>query len=110
MIPSNPAAILINGGNARKDVLAHLEERGMTALYQDIGEQRAIEKLIPDSAGVTQEQIDRMPPFVRNFRCGRTIEDGEPHCGEEKFNIKICPDRRFRTSWHPGWYEVFVLF
>jgi len=79
-----------------------LDERGMTALHQP-ELLRVIHKLIPDSAELDDVQRNSMPPLIRNFRCGKGVEEGEPYCGREKFSMQICEDRRFRTSWHPGW-------
>lgn len=104
MSANNPAAIVLNGGRERLEVLTNLEKLGMTALFQRKGEQQEIQKVIPDTAVLTENQMKAMPPYVQYFRCGRSIETGQPHCGDMKFNNKICKDRRFETSWHPGWY------
>jgi len=78
-----------------------MEPRGMAALYET--DWKEVQNLIPDSEGMSEEQLKTMPPFVRSFRCGRQVETGEPGCGANKFDTSVCPDRRFRTSWHPGW-------
>jgi hypothetical protein len=58
---------------------------------------------VPDSFGLSPEQIDSMPYFVRSFKCSDSIESGEPFCSTSKFNLTLCENRKARTSWHPGW-------
>lgn len=103
MGPNNPAAIVLFGGREREQVLSNLETLGMTVLNQMKDEQKEIQKLIPDTEGLTAKQMEEMPPYVQYFRCGRSIETGEPHCGDMKYTNEICEGRRFKTSWHPGW-------
>ena len=62
---------------------------------------------VPDTAGKTEEEIEAMPKYVRSFRCEKNIESGEP-CKKTKFSYiggdEPCNQRKYRVSWHPGWY------
>jgi hypothetical protein len=89
----------------RQEVLKNLEDLGMTTLYSDGDILADVDAAIPDTFGKTQEEIDKMPRNVRSYKCGKFTEKGDPFCGDVnvKWNQTICPDRRFRSSWHPGW-------
>ena len=67
----------------------------------------AVLQAIPDTAGKTQEEIDAMPKYVRSFRCEKQIEKGDL-CLGTKYTYaggdEPCDKRKFRVSWHPGWY------
>ena len=90
---------------ARKAVLEEIEDLGLTVLYSSelILDRAAIG--IPDSDDLDTEQLNQVPMFVRNLRCRGALEDGKPECNcvEEKFNVTVCNNRPFRTSWHAGW-------
>jgi hypothetical protein len=62
----------------------------------------SINKEIPDMFGLTQEQIDAIPPNIRDFKCQGQIETGEPTCKMNKWS-PFCEKRKHKTSWHPGW-------
>jgi hypothetical protein len=83
--------------------MKQLEEIGLTSLILDDREEKAMNEIIPDTAGKSEEEIAAMPEFIRSFKCGKQIEKGDPGCGTEKFNSTICTSRKFKTSWHPGW-------
>jgi hypothetical protein len=88
----------------RRHVLANLAQYGLPAFVQDEAEfLNVLKKHVPDTFGKTQSEIDRMSRFTRSFVCQGQVEEGDPYCDDEKFDTTICPDRRFRTSWHPGW-------
>ena len=69
---------------------------------------------MPDTAGKTQDEIDTMPPYVRSFRCGSTIELGDPTCKADKYTIlpndDPCNGRKGRVRWHPGWYVIISFW
>ena len=107
--PGRPAqlAMRLGGeGGKRKDIIqrrrimATLESLGLSMFTSDNSE---IRKAIPDTMGMNDEQIHNMPEYVRNFKCTNKIEDGLPYCKEEKWSKDLCPDRKRRTSWHPGY-------
>lgn len=80
----------------------NLEESGAAILYENgFGKMFG---LIPDSEGKSKDEVDKMPLYIRNIRCGKGIEKGGS-CKSEKFSMSVCPNRKFRTSWHPGWKE-----
>jgi hypothetical protein len=88
----------------RRHVLANLAQYGLPAFVQDEAEfQSVLKKHVPDTFGKTQSEIDHMSRFTRSFVCQGQVEEGDPYCDDEKFDTTVCPDRRFRTSWHPGW-------
>ena len=57
---------------------------------------------VPDSAGISKEAIDALPPLVRNLRCGEQFEHGDPYCSGEKFSNDTCTERAMKTKYHPG--------
>jgi len=59
-------------------------------------------QLVPDSVGLSAEELEKMPEYIRGYRCNRASEKGEP-CASYKWDSSICQERRFRTGWHPGW-------
>jgi hypothetical protein len=103
LLPNKPAfmAIHIAGGGKsnRQTLMNELENIGLTALVLNQEKTGAI----PDTMGLADEEVAEMPKFVRNFKCGKQIEKGDPGCGLEKFNATMCTSRKFKTSWHPGW-------
>jgi hypothetical protein len=104
---NHPACIVYHGGSraqgTRRKILKELEDRGMTMLLSDDSLVEAIDTSVPDSLDKTEEELEKMPRFIRNYRCGKLIEKGDPFCGSEKFNSTFCTKRRFKTSWHQGW-------
>jgi hypothetical protein len=80
------------------------EDTGMPAFVLDHTEEGKIHKAIPNTFGLSEEEIAEMPPFVRSFKCGTQEEKGDPGCAANKFNQTMCyPGRPFMTSWHGGW-------
>ena len=57
----------------------------------------------PDMFGKTDAEIAALPPYVQYFKCNNRIEEGDPGCGDYKFNMSLCPQRTGRNTWHPGW-------
>jgi len=83
---------------------------GMPTFYQDSGAYKKLVKdNIPDTLGLSETEIQSMPEFVKTFKCGGALENGDPHCGDEKFNDEVCHARKFKTSWHPGWKDHGLL-
>ena len=94
------------GGRAERNraaALKELEDRGLGVLMSIENEYKAVIDAVPDSLGKTEEEIQAMPPFIRNFKCGKQWEAGDPYCGAQKYNETFCSKRRFKTSWHQGW-------
>lgn len=111
-LPSRPVAVAFPreldvdeaSRGRRRQVLANLARWGMPAFVQDEAKfQTALRDHIPDTYGRTQAEIERMSRYTRSFVCQGLIEEGDPYCSDDKFDMAACPDRRFRTSWHPGW-------
>ena len=85
------------------EIIDHMEESGLPIIHMVQSEFNEIFARIPDTLGLSQEEIDRMPPMLRYFKCDNQVESGEPGCGDNKFSNDHCTDRKFRVSWHPGW-------
>ena len=91
--------------------LEEMKQRGFAAFQLDEHLSFQLQQELPDTAGKTQDEINQMPSHVRSFRCGKTIETGQPSCGTEKYTVfdrkdHSCNERLFRVSWHPGWYVL----
>jgi hypothetical protein len=104
--PNAPAFLGMKvGGRARKSregTLKVLEEHGMATFYGSDAAYSLRNAGVPDSAGITKDEIDALPKLVRNLRCGEQLENGDPFCREEKFSFGDCPVRAKQTAWHPG--------
>jgi hypothetical protein len=87
----------------RIEMLRTMEDRGLAILYSRQEVLDNVEASIPDTLGMSEEEIQAMPRFVRNYKCGNLIEAGDPYCKADKFNDTMCAVRKYKTSWHPGW-------
>lgn len=88
----------------RVEEIQKIEDRGLAGLYLATDTFKEMKEAIPDTFGLTMEQIEALPPNVRHFKCQDALEKGDPTCGDKKFdNDMVCPDRHFMNSWHPGW-------
>jgi hypothetical protein len=103
LLPNRPAFVALHMGGDRQNLMNELENIGLTALVLDPDELRAMTNAIPDTMGLSEDEVAEMPKFVRNLKCGNQVEKGDPGCGASKFNNTMCDKRKFRTSWHPGW-------
>jgi hypothetical protein len=111
--PSRPVLLAIHvdrkAGSGRLGVARTMEENGLTSLYLDAGKQEQVIANVPDTFGRTEEQIAAMPDFVRHFKCEGKVEGGEPGCAGDKWNLSVCPTRKAKTKWHPGWrYHALI--
>jgi hypothetical protein len=104
--PGRPAFLGVHVGGrslkARVQRLQQLEEMGMAVFIGAEASMSAMRVAVPDSFGKSEEEISKMPEYVRNLKCSEKIEDGEPYCRAEKFSKNICSPRGKQTSWHPG--------
>jgi len=96
-------ALHISKHKGREEAVKRTEENGLAAFLLDEGEDKEMTTAIPDTFGLSDEEISQMPAFIRNFKCGKQIEKGDPNCKKLKFNTTMCTNRKFKTSWHPGW-------
>jgi hypothetical protein len=87
----------------RTRAVGSLEDLHLGALVSDDPFIDSVMTAVPDTFGMTDEQIGQLPPYVRNLKCNNAIESGEPYCKDEKFNNTMCTSRKGKTSWHPGW-------
>jgi len=111
--PNRPFGVCLKcggrGGASRAKVARDLEDLGLAVSMQDDGIWKNITDSIPDSFGKTDQELEAMPPFIRNMQCGDLIENGDPYCGIQKFNHTDCIKRKRQTSWHPGWKSQAVM-
>ena len=109
--PNRPAVVGINVGDGKKapgnvpriKKIQNLSDMGLTATYLRWTEVIKTIDAVPSSLNKTTDDLLSMPPLVRNFKCGNVLEKGEPFCGHQKYNKEVCENRKFKTSWHPGW-------
>ena len=96
-------ALRTAGAPGRQDRLKELQnEMGMAVFVQDDGDVAKMRAAIPDSLGLSTSEIENLPKYVRNFKCGDRIEAGEPFCDQEKYSTDICFPRAHQKKWHPG--------
>lgn len=104
---NKPACIALHSGRpsqgSRTDALSKLERLGASVLISDENVLENVMDAIPDSQGKNDNELAKMAPFVRFFKCGGLIESGDPYCGTEKYNKTTCPQRKFMAKWHQGW-------
>ena len=109
--PNRPSMIAFNAGGrsgpARQAVIQAMEEHGMAIMSLEDGSvARIVRDVLPESFGLSQEQLQSMGPLVRNMKCDGQVEVGDPFCGSERWS-PLCPERKYKAKWHPGWY-VFM--
>jgi hypothetical protein len=105
--PGRPAILAKDMGgpkSPRASRTEDLEKLGLAAFAVSAEKSKVMYAAVPDTAalGLTEEQISQMPELVRDFKCFDSIENGEPHCREHKYNEHVCPNRKGKASWHPG--------
>ena len=67
---------------------------GMTILALDSHFQKeTVFPAFPDMFGMTDAEIGEIPPYVQYFKCNNKLEEGDPGCGDRRFNMTICPER-----------------
>lgn len=86
---------------SREGLLAFLEDLGMPVFYQNHDSWSLMKDAIPETQGLGKDELQALPEFVRNFKCGDALETGDPFCAEDKYS-SICPDRIGKANWHPG--------
>ena len=102
----NPIHIAYHAGSRsspRYTFADTFEQMGMAAIISNDDVVHQAEQAMPDTLGLTDEEINALPEYARNYKCGNQIENGEPYCQKDKFRLGLCPERKYQTSWHPGW-------
>jgi hypothetical protein len=104
--PGRPAFMAMHYGGknlkARGSRLKQLEDMGMAVFATPDENMAAMREAIPDTFGMSEEEISKMPEYVRNLKCDGQIENGEPHCSAQKYTNYICSPRTKQVGWHPG--------
>ena len=107
MHPSKPATMNLNvyGDEfyGRLDQVKSVEKQGISAMYINPDKWKEIEQGIPDMFGMSEEEMAKVAPYARDFKCKDALEKGDPTCGENKYNDAVCKARKHKASWHPGW-------
>jgi hypothetical protein len=102
--PSFPVLVCVRGCEGKKSPrrqrLKELEDRGMAVFVAP--DNKVLRDAIPDTLGMSAEEIGQLAEYVQNFKCHGHIESGEPFCDREKYNHYVCPNRKQKKSWHPG--------
>ena len=110
--PSKPACIALHLGRpsqqSRASALSQLEQLGASMFVSDEAVFEAVMDQIPDCQGKSDNELAKMAPFVRHFKCGGLVESGDPYCGVEKYNKTDCTQRKFMAKWHQGWYVTLT--
>mmetsp|Transcript_6763 Transcript_6763/g.15481 ORF Transcript_6763/g.15481 Transcript_6763/m.15481 type:complete len:166 (+) Transcript_6763:3-500(+) len=98
-------AINVDGRKWEKhvEIIKEVQDNGLAAMYLTRSIWDDIKPALPDTTGLSKDEMLEIPPFVRHFRCGDRIEKGSPTCDENKYNNGICSDRKHKAAWHPGW-------
>ena len=109
---SNPALLMFECPTMpqRLAVVEGFAKLGLSAFVGNGDFVKAQRDAIPDSLGLSDEQIQKIPELLRNFKCDGKIESGEPYCEKSKYNTYHCPVRKGMASWHPGLYVYIGLF
>eukprot|EP00548_Thalassiothrix_antarctica_P003947 CAMPEP_0194137246 /NCGR_PEP_ID=MMETSP0152-20130528/7163_1 /TAXON_ID=1049557 /ORGANISM="Thalassiothrix antarctica, Strain L6-D1" /LENGTH=680 /DNA_ID=CAMNT_0038834201 /DNA_START=31 /DNA_END=2073 /DNA_ORIENTATION=+ len=106
MHKNRPAHVSLNmAGRQLKGRVLELqkaESDGVPSLYLKPEIQDKITEGVPDVYGMKPDDVAKIGPFARYYKCKDTVEKEEP-CGNMKWNDNVCPKRKFKTSWHPGW-------
>lgn len=91
--------------NTHVNLLEMAQERGQASFYLHPEKVQAMEKAIPDTFGLSEEEINAMPPYVQRLKCQDQMEKGDPGCESSKFTNRTgsCSDRKGMVGWHPGW-------
>ncbi|CAB9509111.1 expressed unknown protein [Seminavis robusta] len=109
-IPRRPSMFAFNQNSERNLVLQGMQALGMTTLaYDDEYFNEVVKPAVPEMMGLSDAEIQQIPRLVRTFKCEGRLESGDPGCKDDKWNETVCPDRRGRVSWHPGWkYHALI--
>ncbi|KAL7565622.1 hypothetical protein ACA910_018983 [Epithemia clementina (nom. ined.)] len=102
MLPNRPAFVAILTGFPAE----HVEAWGPACF--SLKKANDLIQRVPDTAEKgSMDEINKMPSYIRSFRCGSGVEKGEPTCDKEKYweltDGDACNKRKGKASWHPGW-------
>lgn len=111
LTPSRPILVDINVASRKNrfqqqsQLLQSAEERGQAAFYLKPEEMQDMKSNVPDTFGLSEDEISMMPRMVRHLKCQGSFENGDPGCDKDKFTNRNgpCKHRKGMSSWHPGW-------
>jgi len=111
--PSRPALMMMGSTSSstasRLQIVQGLEEMGVAVFFGNQATTQVMRNTFPDSSGLSMEDINALPEYVRNYRCGDGHETGEPFCRTDKYSKWGCSPRLAQTSWHPGFKEHALI-
>jgi hypothetical protein len=91
--PSFPVLVCVRGYEGKKSPqqqrLKELEDRDMSVFAAP--DNKALRDAIPDTLGMSSEEIGQLPEYVQNFKCYGHMESGKFFCGPEKTAITCAP-------------------
>lgn len=105
VLPNHPVLLVLHAGidAARKELVEHLTDQGLTTLRQDEAYLVGKQLEFPDSRGLDDAALHDLTDHVRYYRCGYGIETGGA-CNTYRFTQNgTCDDRENRNHWHHGW-------
>lgn len=109
LAPTRPAVMMIHyGGRSsayRQVRMKELDDMGLASFLFEENAMKVMRDNFPDSAGLSKEVLDTMPEYVKNYRCGASIEKGDPYCDSDKYTTFMCTPRMKQASWHPGYKD-----
>jgi hypothetical protein len=107
---NRPAFVAINNAGrrykSRMQMLKLAEDAGVPTLHLLPEIETQVTNSIPDSYGMSEEELDKLGPYARYLKCKGAIEK-EDTCSFYKYtNALYCPHRKYMASWHPGWKQL----
>ena len=94
-----------HGNSLRFARLKELNLIGIPVFQWNVTETSDLRRNTPDSSemAASKEVVDSYPTFLKYYRCEDSgYEKNEP-CRQNKYSDELCPARKGKTSWHPGW-------
>jgi hypothetical protein len=93
-----PAFFPIHQSAGHTMVAKYMQELGMTTLgFNNQFMQDSITAAVPDMFGKSEQEIEKIPPYIQYFKCEDKFEKGDPGCGAHKYNATLCENRKYRA-------------
>ena len=104
-----PAMMSLIGNTNFNSIFQEMHKLGMTVLSHDEKVWKRAIAAMPDMMGMSDQEIEAVGPMARYYKCGNGVENGDPGCGDNRFNNSYCTERRYRVMWHPGFKHHALL-
>jgi hypothetical protein len=105
--PNRPALMALHLNQKMGEQIIELEQKAflsISAMKTSVMEQLLDD--IPDMVGLSDEQTNGMGPMLQYLKCQGMIELGDPYCKDKRFEREMCPERRWKARWHPGFKRL----